>query len=467
REARADGGGGYFSTYQELMDVLANTESGISLYYTDSGDDFGWPSSETTVDLGTRGLYLGAEWEVPANVTITSGSSSWNLSNQLTLKGTLILTGYAQLGNICVENGGKLTGQAELSMWGTTLTVESGGTVCLDNSDWLFVQSDSIVKLQGTIETTGSGMVALRGETIQSTGGNIACYVNFAEEDSIITGSLTCSSGFGSYGEGARLLLDGTLSVGKRFWAGDFVVPSGKTLNLDVNTDDMLLALQSGSSLTVENGAVLNLTRAESVLYAWNSEDDEVTLTVNGTMNFNGNTLRMSAGTSLAGSGKLTGNGTVYLWGKQNSDGTYSTYSDVATISSDLKANRDSTVLLVIDGNNLASFATVTVASSKTYTGSAIKPTVKVTVGGTTLTKGTDYTVSYADNTNVGTATVTVTGKGDYNGTATATFKIKAQTTAKATVKSASYNSPEAHLGKGDRSQWVLCVPLPPLRPLN
>ena len=38
---------------------------------------------------------------------------------------------------------------------------------------------------------------------------------------------------------------------------------------------------------------------------------------------------------------------------------------------------------------------------------------------------GTEYAVSYKDNTNVGTATVTVTGQGEYSGTVTKTFIIK------------------------------------------
>ena len=70
---------------------------------------------------------------------------------------------------------------------------------------------------------------------------------------------------------------------------------------------------------------------------------------------------------------------------------------------------------------------TVTLSdTSFTYTGSAIKPTVTVKNGSTTLTSGTDYTVAYSNNTNVGTATVTITGKGDYTGTVTKTFTITA-----------------------------------------
>ncbi len=64
--------------------------------------------------------------------------------------------------------------------------------------------------------------------------------------------------------------------------------------------------------------------------------------------------------------------------------------------------------------------------SSYTYRGRAIKPTVTVKdANGNKLTKGTDYTVSYKNNTDVGTATITVTGKGAYSGTLTKKFTVK------------------------------------------
>ena len=59
-----------------------------------------------------------------------------------------------------------------------------------------------------------------------------------------------------------------------------------------------------------------------------------------------------------------------------------------------------------------------------TVTGSEIRPAVTVTLDGKTLTEGTDYTVTYANNQEIGTATVTVTGTGNYTGTAQTTFTI-------------------------------------------
>ncbi|MBR6220958.1 MAG: leucine-rich repeat protein [Clostridia bacterium] len=67
--------------------------------------------------------------------------------------------------------------------------------------------------------------------------------------------------------------------------------------------------------------------------------------------------------------------------------------------------------------------ATVTVAD-QSYTGKALKPDVKVTLGEATLVKGKDYKVAYKQNKKVGTATVTVKGIGAYAGSAAGAFNI-------------------------------------------
>ena len=70
--------------------------------------------------------------------------------------------------------------------------------------------------------------------------------------------------------------------------------------------------------------------------------------------------------------------------------------------------------------------ASVTLSTSTyAYDGKAKKPGVTVKLNGKTLKNGTDYTVSYSNNTKVGTATVKITGKGNYTGSVSKTFKIK------------------------------------------
>ena len=71
---------------------------------------------------------------------------------------------------------------------------------------------------------------------------------------------------------------------------------------------------------------------------------------------------------------------------------------------------------------------TVTLSqTSYIFDGSEKKPTVTVADGGTTISSD-EYTVSYSNNTNVGTATVTITDKegGNYNVSGSATFAITA-----------------------------------------
>jgi subtilisin family serine protease len=62
--------------------------------------------------------------------------------------------------------------------------------------------------------------------------------------------------------------------------------------------------------------------------------------------------------------------------------------------------------------------------TTKTYTGKALEPKVTVKYNGTKF-KSNNYTVSYKDNKEKGTATVTITGKNNLTGTVTKTFVIK------------------------------------------
>ncbi|MCD7838924.1 MAG: phage tail tip lysozyme [Clostridiales bacterium] len=73
-----------------------------------------------------------------------------------------------------------------------------------------------------------------------------------------------------------------------------------------------------------------------------------------------------------------------------------------------------------------------------TYTAKNITPSPTVEYGSTTLTKNTDYTVSYSSNKKVGTATITIKGKGNYTGTVIKTFKIVPKKVSNLKVKSTS-----------------------------
>ena len=97
--------------------------------------------------------------------------------------------------------------------------------------------------------------------------------------------------------------------------------------------------------------------------------------------------------------------------------------------------------------------ASVTGVTDKNWTGKAIKQIPVVRVKGRTLKRGTDYTVAYFNNKNVGTSKVVIKGKGKYTGTVTKSFYIKPRGTTitvlkrkgnRMTVKSVVFKMPKA-----------------------
>ena len=70
------------------------------------------------------------------------------------------------------------------------------------------------------------------------------------------------------------------------------------------------------------------------------------------------------------------------------------------------------------------SHVTVSGITDKTYNGTARTHSITVKYEGKVLTKNSDYTVKYENNTNAGKATVTISGTGLYHGTITKTFTI-------------------------------------------
>lgn len=88
------------------------------------------------------------------------------------------------------------------------------------------------------------------------------------------------------------------------------------------------------------------------------------------------------------------------------------------------------------------SLADCSIKISKTkwqYTGKNICPAVTVTCNGKTLKKGTDYTVTYKSNKNIGTGSITISGSGFYTGKGTRKFSITVKSGKTYTVKGYKY----------------------------
>ena len=139
---------------------------------------------------------------------------------------------------------------------------------------------------------------------------------------------------------------------------------------------------------------------------------------------------------------------TVKLNGKTLKNGTdYSvTYSNntkvgTAKVTIKGKGNYSGSVSKTYSIKNNFKKATVSGISTKAFTGKNITQSITVKYNGKTLKKGTDYTVSYSSNKNIGTATVKIAGKGSCTGTITKTFKINPakQEIQKLTAKSKAF----------------------------
>ena len=83
------------------------------------------------------------------------------------------------------------------------------------------------------------------------------------------------------------------------------------------------------------------------------------------------------------------------------------------------------TAEFTIVSNDISNLEAKVLTAEYDYDGTAKEPDVEIKDGTATLVQGTDYKLSYEDNTNAGTAKVIITGIGKYGGTKTLEFRIK------------------------------------------
>lgn len=174
------------------------------------------------------------------------------------------------------------------------------------------------------------------------------------------------------------------------------------------------------ATVTVKGKGKLSGTK--SVTFKINAKPiKNAVITYNNSLTYNGSTLSPAVTVKY-------GNATL----KKNTDYTVAYSNNVnagtGTITITGKGIYGGSVKKTFTIKKLGISATaVSGTGNKVYTGSAIMPVPAVKVGGRTLKNGTDFTVSYKNNTEPGTATLKVTGKGNYSGSVSKTFKITAR----------------------------------------
>lgn len=174
------------------------------------------------------------------------------------------------------------------------------------------------------------------------------------------------------------------------------------------------------ATVTVKGKGKLSGTK--SVTFKINAKPiKNAVITYNNSLTYNGSTLSPAVTVKY-------GNATL----KKNTDYTVAYSNNVnagtGTITITGKGIYGGSVKKTFTIKKLGITATaVSGTGNKVYTGSAIKPVPAVKAGGRTLKNGTDFTVSYKNNTEPGTATLIVNGKGNYSGSVSKTFKITAR----------------------------------------
>ena len=207
---------------------------------------------------------------------------------------------------------------------------------------------------------------------------------------------------------------------GDTLWDFDTVVTGNMTLTAKWITNPTVI-VTGDTSMTYGDGGTLtaNVTEEYGHTYTYQWYSNTTNSSIGGTI-IDGATGRNYNVPNT------TDKGTYYYYctvtaSIDGSSATASTPSDAVTVTVSEK------------GYDSGSGFTISDIADQNYTGSAIQPKPVVKDGDKTLTEGTDYTLYYGENVNVGTGSVIINFTGNYSGETTVYFNIvKAAQTAPA-----------------------------------
>ena len=290
------------------------------------------------------------------------------------------------------------------------VTVKANGSVLTKDKDYALEYKNNVQK--GTASVIVHGMGNYKGDVTKTfTIGDSD--TSAPAQTTTITASLSNASGIvydGTQKKPAVVVRAGTVTVP----SSAYTVTYSNNINAGKAT-----AVVKGSYNGTPFNKTLTFTIKAKELNASNTKvtnGTEIVVACDGKKITKGKDYNIS----VSSSGR---NESVSVIGIGNFIGTYDTTIPINTPepAASAKAITDVKVVQAILYTNEGAFP-----QPATYAnGLAIKPDVTVKSGSTTLKRDTDFTVSYSNNVNVGTAKVTVTGKGKYKGTITKTFTIE------------------------------------------
>lgn len=399
--ARITGQGNYKGTLTQYFTIRKQDISNCSIIL--SADSFPYDGSdkrpEVTVKSGNNTLTASSDYTVSYSNNRAVGTAT------VTISGRNNYTGSASKSfRIVPADIANFTASLSASTFGydgskkkPSATVRSGNKTLTSGTDFTVSYSNNVNAGTASAVITGKG---------NYSGSITKEFIITPADFSKLTASL--ATGTFSY-DGTEKKPEVTVKSGsKQLTAGtDFTV--SYTDNINVGTAKAVITGKGNYSGTITKS--FKITQADlskftaslsvdSFIYDGAEKKPEVTV--------KSDNAQLTAATDFTvsySSNVNAGTATVTITGKGNYSGS-------------IKKQ------FTITPADFSGFSAELSADTVTYTGSAQKPGATVKSGDKVLVSGTDFTVSYSNNTNTGTAKATIKGKGNYSGTITKEFTI-------------------------------------------
>ncbi len=437
-----------------------------------------------TVTTGNVILTKGTDYTVAYSDNTDAGTATVTITGCGNYTGTVTKT--FTIASVDISSATVTLSSNEFTYDGTektpTATVSVNGTELTSGTDYTVSYSNNVNAGTATVTVTGCGnytgsyngkfLIAKADATVSANDLAVYC-VNTADISATSTSGGTLSytssdSSVASVDENGTItgVSAGTATILIMSDATDNYNAAETTITVTVSAidiSDATVSLDTDTytydgtaktpTVTVKlNGSTLTQNTDYLVSYSSNVNAGTATVTISGCGNYTGiltkeyTISKASQVVTISGKTEYTKGDTISLSAEAYDDAEITwDYGNVVTALANGIAGTYTVTATAAETNNyLSGKATVTItitetvaeptdisdatveleSDSYTYDGSAKTPTATVSVNGTTLTEDTDYTVSYSDNTDAGTATMTITGCGNYTGTVTDSFTI-------------------------------------------
>lgn len=388
--------------------------------YTITGD-----GADVAVDTGNASGITIADAAVKSITVRPAGSGTFVIKvsgSNIVSDGITCVKGSSADSNVKIS--GKTPSSSISSTTPDAAAIKAEGDIEIEDiqikSEGKGIQSSGTVKISGGSNKIEAVSEAVSASDVEMTGGQLdATSTDLGEDESVISadnsiklvgGKITADASgsfgnsFGVKSDDGDIIVDGDVSIGgKPSYSkdpvdskGDSVVMVKVTFADENGTELYAASMNKGTELDLAN---VDISMSDGSSYAQSKPGYKLSWAAVG--------------------GRTYGADEVYGALKDDVSFTAVWTWIVVDISSDADITFKAT------GN--ASYKTA-------YTGGRKTPEMVVVSQGRTLVSGTDYTVTYSNNINAGTAKVIVTGKDKYSGTRTLTFTILKRSLSRSTV---------------------------------